>query len=40
MDNGVFGVAALMERRRSHGFSSKKRMHESNVAPPHASMAQ
>ena len=40
MESGVFGVLALMERRRSHGFSSRKRRHVSNVAPPHASMAQ
>ena len=40
METSPFGVCALMDRSRSHGFSSRKRMHVSNVAPPHASMAQ
>ena len=40
MASGVFGVFALIDRRRSHGFSSRKRRHVSNVAPPQASMAQ
>ena len=34
------GQCCLMMRRRSHGFSSRKRRHESNVAPPQTSSDQ
>ena len=40
MESGVRGQLFLMERRRSHGFSSRNLRQVSNVAPPHASMAQ